>query len=191
MRAQSVPRRARAASLLALLVILFATTAAALASGVDQGPEPTVTPGADETPIVDPQPQPLPVYLPCAARRADRALPPPLLPDARGFVASLSRTGREACSPATHVLLAEREGTSPNSAAAVVYASPRNPEINLDLYVSDFVVVSGLEDNAPTACSGVTRRLIEVRAVRVVPVPPGQSPALFALSGNLTSTAME
>lgn len=167
-------------------LLLCGAVAASLASSIDrstsaapasQEPTETASPAPDETPIVDPVPKPHPSYLPALMRGVDRTEPPPLTPEVGGFVAVLSRDGRSACAPATHALLAEPEGSSPNHAVAVVYADPDRADLNLDLYVSDFVLASGLEDLAPPACRQVARRLIAVRRLTVVEVPPGQSPS--------------
>jgi hypothetical protein len=165
--------------------------ATAHAAPVRQEPPPTA-PTPDRTPVVDPLPLPLPIFLPSLLCGVDRAQPPPLTPEYRGFVAALLRSGRQACAPATHVLLVDREGKWPNAAVAVLYTDPDRPDLNLDLYVSDFVVVSGLEDVAPDACQEVARRILEVSKVEVVPVPPGQFLAAPASPvGTRTSTAME
>ena len=90
------------------------------------------------------------------------------------------------------MLLTRPEGSSGNTAVAAVYASPDDPSLNLDLYVSDYVSVTGTEDLAPAACRSVTRRLIEVRELEVIPLPPGgQRSAAASPSGNRTSTAIE
>jgi hypothetical protein len=134
------------------------------------------TPPVPETPIVDPEPVPPPIYLPSAERGVDAAKPPPVTPGVKGYVASLTAAGRRACAPATHVILALPEGSTGNEAVAVAYSAPDRPEINLDLYVTDFVEAGGLEDLAPAECRPVTRRILRVEWVRSIPLPPGAAP---------------
>lgn len=177
----------------ALALAATATLAGLLAEPLGASPprQPgTTTPPPEDTPIVDPDPEPEPLFLPLVLARADKTEPPPLLPEVQGYVAVLTRAGREACAPATHAVLARPEGTPGNTAVAVAYASPDEPDMNLDLYVTDFVVAGGIEDLAPPECRIVSTRLLEVRRIRVVPLPPGGTPR-YSSVGKRTSTAIE
>jgi len=145
-----------------------------------------------ETPIVDPQPQPRPLHLPALLRSLSPTEPPPLTPEASGFLAALTLSGRRACAPATHVLLTGREGSAGNTVVAVLFADREQPALNLDLYVSDYVVVAGLEDETSAECRSITRRLIEVREIRSITVPPGRLAAgRYPSVGKRISTATE
>jgi len=158
------------------LSLFLAGAALAARVGAERAPraQATATRGAgEETPVVEPPPLPTPLHLPLVLRGYDRRWPGPVLPEARGYVAGLLRAGREACAPGTHVLLRDPEGTPHNTALAVLWSGPATPDINLDLYIADFVELRGLEDLAPPVCREmVSPRLIEVRAIRAVLVTP-------------------
>jgi len=143
-----------------------------------QTPAQSVTPGPTastseplETPVVDPEPAPGRVFLPRVIRGEDAALPPPIVPVEHGWLASLTERGREACAPATHVLLEKREGALHNRTVAVL--DDLLVDLSLDLFIGEFVEVNGTESMSPEACRSLTSRLIGVTWIRRVPRPPG------------------
>jgi hypothetical protein len=171
-------------SLALALLVLAARVSGAPA---DQQPEPTSTPESpltsepttapeptSGTPVVDPEPLVLPLYLPRVEAAYDETVPPPVVPTARGYLAEMQRAGREACPPARHILLTKPEGTPGNKAVAVLVQDLPDPELTLDLYVAEYVEVKGIEELAPEACRQVTSRLIRVRELRVIDLPPGR-----------------
>lgn len=132
--------------------------------------QPAATPG-DGTPIVDPQPELHPVFLPLVAKDYDPFLPVPVGNALEGYLASLTRAGRDACAPATHVLLTQPEGTRGAQTVAVVYAARPEPALNLDFYLSEYIQVTGATDLAPAACSIVWRSM-RVSSIVVLDRPP-------------------
>jgi len=133
-------------------------------------PEPTAT---DDTPIVDPEPLVVPLYMPYTAARYDETQPPPLAPIFHGYVAALTPSGRQACAPATHILLLQPEGTPGNTGIAALVQGGSDPNLTLDLYIAEYVEVKGTQDVAPEACRQVTQRLLHVREITIIRLPPG------------------
>lgn len=159
----------------AALCAMAALALAALAAGdlpADraraQGP--IATPG-DGTPIVDPQPEPTPIFVPVAARDHDAALPGPVGGALEGYVAALTRAGRAACAPGTHVLLTRPEGTRGAQTVAVIHAARPGPDLNLDFYLGEYVAASGATDLTPGACI-IAWRSMRVEAIEVLDTPP-------------------
>jgi hypothetical protein len=134
-------------------------------------PEPTAT---DGTPVVDPEPQPVPLYLPYLGDGDDKTQPPPLAPVFRGHVAALTASGREACAPAKHILLREPEGTPANTAIAALVQGLPDPQLTLDLYIGEYVELKGTQEIAPRDCRQVTPWLVRVRDIRIIRLPPGR-----------------
>lgn len=158
-----------------LVVVSFAIGAASATSEASTyapaQPEPTAT---DGTPVVDPEPQPVPLYLPYLGQGDDKAQPPPLAPVFRGYVAALTASGREACAPAKHVLLREPEGTPANTAIAALVQGLPDPQLTLDLYIGEYVELKGTQEIAPEDCRPVTPWLVRVRDIRIIRLPPGR-----------------
>ena len=164
-------------TLLALAVILAlsvlvgpSATPSRLSSGAAASAQvrPTATEGA---PITAPQPEPTPVFMPHVLRAYDPRLPAPLGETLEGYVAALTRAGREACAPGTHVLLTRPEGTRGAEPVAVAYAARPGADLNLDFYLGDHVEVSGATDLAPDACV-ITWRVVRVERIARRDVPP-------------------
>jgi hypothetical protein len=159
------------AALLAALGMLIAasvvpglpTAAAPIAQGQPTPP--------DGTPIVDPVPELRPIFLPLAVQRYDPRLPGPVGDAIEGYVAALTRAGRDACSPATHVLLTRPEGTRGAETVAVAFAGRPGPDLNLDFYLGEYVRVTGATDVAPEACV-IAWRSVRVATLTVVDTPP-------------------
>ncbi len=132
---------------------------------------------AQSTPVVDPSPPPTPapdpLYLTLVSKAYDPLIPGPLVSTAQGYVAKLNPAGREACRPATHILLDKPEGTASASPLALLYRSRPDPMLNLDLYLGDYVEVSGLGSLTPEACRSLTWQQIAVRGIEQREVPPG------------------
>lgn len=131
---------------------------------------PAATPG-DGTPIVEPQPELAPVFLPIAARAYDPSLPGPVGDALEGYVAALTRAGRAACAPATHVLLTRPEGTRGAQTVAVAHAARPGPELELDFFLGEYIAVRGATDLTPGACT-ITWRSVRVESIVVVDTPP-------------------
>ncbi len=126
----------------------------------------------DGTPITDPEPELHPLYLPYVSVEFDALLPPPLETRSLGWVGSLTPSGREACHPATHVLLELPEGTRGNRAIAVLRPMyPEDPAINFDLFVGEYVDVVGASEPAPAACI-ITRQQLAVGTITALDPPP-------------------
>jgi hypothetical protein len=159
-------------AILALVTGSFTWDGAAIGRSAAAQPGSTETPvGPPETPIVDPDPPPGRIFLAWVARGEDATEPPPLVADGQGFVATLNARGRVACAPATHVLLAEREGTLHNHVLAALAAD--SPDVTLDFFIGEYVAIAGTESTAPATCQDLTARLLGVRRIERVPHPPG------------------
>lgn len=157
---------------IALAVVALAAAAVRIApprAGV-RAQAPIATPG-DGTPIVDPQPEPTPIYLPAVARDYDAALPGPVGGALEGYVAALTRAGRSACAPATHVLLTRPEGTRGAETVAVIHAARPGPDLNLDFFLGEYVAASGATDLAPEACR-IAWRSLRVERIDALDTPP-------------------
>ena len=159
------------------LAALCALTCLVLGTGVGHARprtapalQPVPTPG-DGTPIVDPQPEPRPVFLPLTALDHDPLLPVPVGDALEGYVAALTRTGRDACAPATHVLLTQPEGTRGAQTVAVAFAARPEPALNLDFYLTEYVRVTGATDLTPAACS-IVWRSVRVETIEILDRPP-------------------
>jgi hypothetical protein len=133
-----------------------------------QGTPPEATP----TPLVIPVHTPAPLFLPDLLQGYDPLLPGPIESRAEGWLAPLTSRGRRACAPATHVLLRDPEGTLNNFALAVLRAAFPDPALNLDLFIGEYVLLSGTSEQAPDACDVVTWRSIIVEAIEEKEVPP-------------------
>jgi len=124
------------------------------------------------TPLVVPILTPAPIYLPELHQGYDPLLPGPIEARAEGWLAALTERGRKACAPATHVLLRDPEGSTGNVAHAVLFASRPDPELTLDLYIGEYVELSGTSQLAPPDCDVVTWRSIAVSAIREKEIEP-------------------
>jgi len=124
-----------------------------------------------QTPIIDPEPDLRPAFLPLVARRHDPRLPEPLGTVYQGYLAELRSLGRARCAPATHVLLDKPEGTLGAAAIAVLRAG--RPRLNLDLYVGRYVEVAGPASLSPADCRILTDWSVDVESVTVRERPPG------------------
>lgn len=147
---------------------------AALAVLTAAPPEPRAAaspPRQESTPIVvPPDPTPRPIYAPYVHKNWDPLAPEPVGNTALGWLAALQPDGRTACVPATHVLLRFPEGTVNNVVEAVV--APASPGLTLDLFVGDYVTLSGGVDLAPDACRFLTWRMILAQRARSADPPP-------------------
>lgn len=158
---------------LAILTLLLASLGWPVGASVRTGPR--LGPG-QETPtvIVEPTAEPRPAYFPRLLRVYDERLPEPVTTRLEGYVVKLTRDGREACAPATHVLQSRPDGF-PNAVAHAVLHSPHpEPELNLDLYLGEYVEVFGFSSLAPEACVTLTWQHLRVEALRRVILPPGR-----------------
>ncbi len=125
--------------------------------------------------VVEPTSVPRPAYLPSLLLAYDSRLPEPLTTRLEGYVVKLTREGREACAPATHVLQTRPDGF-PNAVAHAVLHSPHpEPELTLDLYLGEYVEVFGFSSLAPETCQSLSWQHLQVEAIRRVIVPPGQT----------------
>ena len=88
-----------------------------------------------------------------------------------GYLTSLSNSGRQACWPGTHVLLDRIEG-HPDAKALTVLVD-RDGELNLDLFVGEYVALSGLSELAPADCKIITNWLLDVDEVEIRELAPG------------------
>lgn len=134
-------------------------------------------PVAASTPIVEPEPtEPTPgepLALPWVTSGYDPRAPGPVLSQAQGYIVTLEPMGRRACAPATHALLNRRPGDPEARAVAVLYRDSPDPNTNLDFHLGLAVTVVGVEALTPPSCRPVTWRLIGVRHVAPLEVPPG------------------
>ncbi|MFN8424498.1 MAG: hypothetical protein U0470_14340 [Anaerolineae bacterium] len=96
--------------------------------------------------------------------------PEPVGGTAIGWLAALQPDGRAACAPATHVLLRFAEGTTSNVVEAVI--APAAPQLALDLFVGDYVSLSGGVDVAPNACRFLTWKILYATRARSAEPPP-------------------
>ena len=151
---------------------LHAVQAANAAAGLTAGSGAIgLAPLQEPTPVIDPQPMPEPIYLPLAQRTYDAAAPGAIASTLRGHLTELSRTGREACWPATHALLDRPEGAVDVKVLAVLRSAA--PGVNLDFHVGDYVESGGVVDLAPAACRVLTEWSQAVERIESIPVPPG------------------
>ncbi len=149
------------------LTSLSAAGAGRLLPARAQGP----TPIDEPTPIIDPQPMPEPIYLPLAQQQFDALAPGAITTNLSGYVAALTRTGRDACYPATHAILSKPEGASNNEVRAVLRSAREG--INLDFYTGEHVAVLGVQDLAPVDCQILTLWRMDVEDITIVDIPPG------------------
>ncbi len=124
------------------------------------------------TPLVVPVLTPSPLYLPLTHQEYDPLLPGPIESRAEGYLTSLTASGKRACAPATHVLLRDPEGSRDNEARAVLSAARSDPDLNLDLYVGEYVELTGTTHLTPPDCDVLTWRHIAVGAIREKEVGP-------------------
>lgn len=124
----------------------------------------------EPTPIIEPQPQPTPIFLPLTLRSYKASAPDPLDNERTGHLTGLSPSGREACRPAPYALLSQPEGRPGSQALAVLYAGPRSP--NLDLFVGEAVRVSGVLHASPAGCRLFTPWMMEVERIERIDLPP-------------------
>lgn len=135
-------------------------------------PATTGTPIVEPSPSPVPTPEPRPLYLPFVPDGYDPRAPGPVPAAAQGFVAKLTVAGRRACAPASHVLLSEPEGTVATVPLALLHSARPDPPLNLDLYLGDYVEVTGLSSMKPSSCPIDTWQLMAVRAIELRERPP-------------------
>lgn len=129
-------------------------------------------PAQESTPITEPSPVPRPVYLPQLQQRYDPLLPGPIDDERIGWIATLNRAGREACSPATHALLSRPEGSQGAVTQAVLRAADRPGAPRLDFYVGEYVRARGTFDRLPDERCIITRVLMNVEEIAILELPP-------------------
>jgi len=136
------------------------------------------SPGPQETPtvIVEPSPVPRPIYLPRSLASYDPRVPEPLQTRGQGYLVKLTQAGRTACAPATHVLQDRPEGVVNARPWAVLHSPHPEPELNLDLYVGEYVEVFGFSSLTPDECRSLTWQILSVEALRRIVLPPGHGP---------------
>jgi len=137
----------------------------------------------EPTPIIEPLPQPKPIFLPLTVRGYKASAPDPLDSARVGYLTGMSSAGRQACRPGAYALLDKPEGRRDAKALAVLYAGPRAP--NLDLYVGEAVKVTGALNQSPADCRLFTPWLLEVERIERIDLPPlgqggGVGPAVDA-----------
>jgi hypothetical protein len=114
--------------------------------------------------------------MPNTMQRYDPLAPGPLPASAEGFVVQLQPEWREQCAPATHVLLDRPEGSVGAEAVSLLYRWAGATEINLDLYIGEYVRAAGLLMMAPEGCSELSWQMIEVREIEIIELPPRPVP---------------
>ena len=125
------------------------------------------------TPVTEPVPELVPLHLPYVTVNFDALLPPPLESRFRGWVGVLTPSGREACYPATHVLLDRPEGTLGVQAIAVMLPMrPDDPDLTLDLFAGEYVEVIGTSGPAPEPCIVTWQKLTVGAIVALDPPAP-------------------
>jgi len=164
----------RSIAAVCMIVVVIALGAGAGADGAPRtaarAAVPAATPG-EGTPITEPEPELLPAFLPIAVSAYDARLPEPAESAIEGYVAALTRAGRSACAPATHVLLTGPEGTRGVQTVAVLHAARPGPALNLDFHLGEYIRAAGTIDLAPSACS-ITWRRLRVESITVLDIPP-------------------
>jgi hypothetical protein len=125
------------------------------------------------TVVVEPTSPPRPLYLPSAALNHDPNLPGALTTRLEGFLIKLTRAGREACAPGTHLLQDKPEGHPDAQVHAVLHSPHPDPELNLDLYVGEYVETFGFSELAAEPCQALTWQLLKVQSLRKIILPPG------------------
>lgn len=155
-----------------VLASCAALAAVLVRAAAPAGAPATAAPGRQEsTPIVNPPPPtPHPIYAPYVNKQWDPLSPEPVGGTAIGWLAALQPDGRAACAPATHVLLRFAEGTPSNVVEAVI--APAAPQLALDLFVGDYVSLSGGVDVAPDACRFLTWKILYATRARSAEPPP-------------------
>lgn len=133
------------------------------------------------TPIVDPvpteTPPPLPLYLSIVHRDYDPRLPGPVPSRLEGYVAKLQPDGRRDCAPASHALLDSPEGSAGARVISLLHRARPEPELNLDLYLGDYVEVTGPVSMAPERCRHLTWQIMAVSQITGRELPPGAESA--------------
>jgi hypothetical protein len=135
-----------------------------------QGSEPTPTPIEEPTPVIEPVPMPEPIYLPLTAKNFDRSQPGAIDTALEGFLTGLSRAGRDACRPGTHALLDKPEGSRGAKVMAVLHDA--ESQIVLDLFMGEYVRMTGVSDLAPTGCRMLTDWVFDVDRIEAIDIPP-------------------
>lgn len=124
----------------------------------------------EPTPIIEPLPQPKPIFLPLTVRSYKASAPDPLDSARMGYLTGMSTAGRQACRPGAFALLDKPEGRPDAKALAVLYSGPHAP--NLDLFVGEAVKVTGALYQSPADCRLFTPWLLEVERIERIELPP-------------------
>jgi hypothetical protein len=152
---------------MAVCAVLAALGFGAAGGARGQPPEPT-------PPIItEPTVAPRPVFLPRLLKRYDPLAPDPPVTLLEGYVVKLTAEGRASCSPATHLVQDKPEGYPNATAQALLYSPHPEPELNLDLFVGEYVETFGFGSLAPEACAKLSWQLLAVESIRRKEILPG------------------
>lgn len=157
-------------SLLVLTLMLLSAPRAPFDAVRAQGGEPTPTPIEEPTPVIVPVPMPEPIFLPLAMKSYDSGQPGAIDTAWEGFLTGLSRSGRDACRPGTHALLDKPEGARGAKVMAVLHDAEN--KILLDLFMGEYVRMTGVSDLAPADCRILTDWVFDVDTIEAIDIPP-------------------